>query len=99
MGDGHLLGDPGAGVEVRLRVFVFLALLGNGTKPRGRRMRSLTKAVPTEKAAIIQAMPRGRRWRRRRGPGGGGDQAAAATAAGMGGAHQAALAAGSAAAR
>lgn len=97
MGDGHLLGDPGAGVEVRLRVFVFLALLGNGTKPRGRRMRSLTKAVPTEKAAIIQAMPRGRR--RRRGPGGGGDQAAAATAAGTGGAHQAALAAGSAAAR
>lgn len=41
----------------------FLALLENRSKPRGRRMRSLTMAVPTEKAAIRQAMPRGRRAR------------------------------------
>lgn len=65
-GDGHLLGDPGAGVKVRARVFVSLALLENSTKPQGRKMRSLTKAVPTEKAAVRQAMPRGRRGRRRR---------------------------------
>lgn len=52
---------------------VFPALLENRTKPRGRRMRSLTMAVPTEKAAIRQAMPRGRRRRRQRGQGGGGD--------------------------
>lgn len=45
----------------------FLAFLENRTKPRGGRMLSLTMAVPTEKAAIRQAMPRGRRRQRRRG--------------------------------
>lgn len=62
----------------------FLALPENGSKPRGRRMRSLTMAVPTEKAAIRQAMPRGRRAR--------------AAAAGTGGGREAALAPGWAAA-
>ncbi|XP_037597986.1 translation initiation factor IF-2-like [Cebus imitator] len=42
---------------------VFPALLENKTEPGWRRMRSLTMAVPTEKAAIRQAMPRGRRRR------------------------------------
>lgn len=44
-----------------------LALLENRTKPREPRMSSLTMAVPTEKAAIRQAMPRGRQRRRGRG--------------------------------
>lgn len=63
---------PRAGVKVRMRVFVFLALRENRTKPQGRRTRSLTMAVPTEKAAIRQAMPRGRRRQQRQGLGGGG---------------------------
>lgn len=47
----------------------FLILPENRTQPRGQRMRSLTMAVPTEKVAIRQAMPRGRRRRRRQGQG------------------------------
>jgi hypothetical protein len=54
----------GSGCEHRRAALcVFLALLENETQPSGGRMRSLTMAVPTEKAAIRQAMPRGRRQR------------------------------------
>lgn len=66
MGGGRLSrgsGDRCQGAGAGL--CAFLILLENRTKPRGQRMRSLTMAVPTEKAAVRQAMPRGRRrWGR-----------------------------------
>ena len=58
-GSGDRCQSAGAGL------CAFLILLENRTKPRNRRMRSLTMAVPTEKAAVRQAMPRGRRRRGR----------------------------------
>lgn len=86
MGTRLLPGDSGGGCQGEgAGLCAFLALLENRSKPRRRRMPSLTMAVPTEKAAIRQAMPRGRRAR-------------AAAAAGTGGGHEAALAPGWAAA-
>lgn len=73
-GDGNRAPPPGLGGKCQdagAGLCAFLILLENRTKLRGRGMRSLTMAVPTEKAAIRQAMPRGGG-----GGGSGGDEAA-----------------------